>query len=113
MQQILTQADHKVWVAVEPTGEIVGWVHVYLRNLLISDPHAALGGIVVREGHRRQGIGRALLEAAEAWAHEKGCSVLRANTNVLRQGSQAFYNGMGYTLQKTQDVYLKRLDETD
>jgi GNAT superfamily N-acetyltransferase len=107
---VLERSDHSIWLAETPKGQIVGWIHVYLRRLLVTDLHAALGGIVVQEDLLRQGIGRQLLEAAEAWARKRSCSVLRVNTNVIREGAQGFYLGMGYSLQKTQNVYVKSFD---
>ena len=57
--------------AAEEDGVIVG------RLSIARDPHQASRhvadlGLMVADGHRRRGIGRALLEQAVAWAREAG-----------------------------------------
>jgi GNAT superfamily N-acetyltransferase len=54
-------------------------------------------------------VGRALVAAIEGWAREQGVDVMVVRSNVRRQGSHPFYEGMGYLRQKSQHVYGKRL----
>src|SRR5690242_5210686 len=78
------QPDAAVFVADdERTGGVVGWVHVYRVPLLETDDHAEIGGLVVAEGLRGRGIGRALMRAAEAWAGDRGCAAMRVRSQVF------------------------------
>jgi len=98
-----------VLVAEDAAGAVVGWVHILERHVLEAEPHAEIGGLVVEEGARRSGVGRALVAAAERWAAERGFSEVVVRTNVVRPGAPAFYGGVGYELVKTSLKFRKRL----
>lgn len=46
---------------------------------------------------RRQGLGRALLEAAEQWAKADGAAGVRLVSGEGRAGAHAFYRSCGYS----------------
>ena len=92
---------------------VVGWTHVGLYPTLLTDKAAHLYGTVVDEGWRGQGIGRALLEAAEAWATQRGCRTMYVRSNIVRQEAHAFYRGLGYRQVKTSLTFTKSLQEED
>ena len=48
-------------------------------------------GIAVSSAWRRQGVGRALLSAGEAWARSKGAVAVRLVSGEARKGAHAFY----------------------
>jgi len=56
-----------------------------------------------------RGIGHALMREAERWTAEKGLSVLRLKTNVIRVDAHRFYENMGFERTKTQYTYVKQL----
>jgi len=109
LQAILDQGDDAVLVATLPEGDIVGWVHVHVCRLLVADPQVTLGGLVVDEGHRGNGIGRRLMERVEAWAHERGCGVVVLSSNVVRDEAHRFYEGLGYERTKTSYAFRRTL----
>ncbi|MGB9593658.1 MAG: GNAT family N-acetyltransferase, partial [Anaerolineae bacterium] len=108
LRTIGQRPDHAVFVA-EAEGVVVGWVHVYAVATLESPAHAEIGGLVVDEAHRGRGIGRALMERAEAWARGMGLHTVRLRSNVIRAEAHAFYERIGYAPVKTQKVFAKRL----
>jgi GNAT superfamily N-acetyltransferase len=71
LRRILDDAEHAVFVA-EAAGRVAGWVHVFVSRTVEANARAEIGGLVVDEAARSQGIGRALMARAEAWAREKG-----------------------------------------
>jgi tRNA (adenine37-N6)-methyltransferase len=91
----------------ESGGAIVGWMHVFGAGRLESDPFAEIAGLVVTAGARGRGIGKALVEAAEKWARERGYRSLRIRSNVIRADAHRFYEGFGYERVKTQAVFSK------
>jgi GNAT superfamily N-acetyltransferase len=90
-------------------GHVLGWVHVHLYSLLVDDPEAEIGGLVVDEKARGQRIGEKLMQAAEAWTLEKGCLSVYLRSNVIRSRAHEFYKRIGYTIVKSQYAFRKKL----
>ena len=97
-------------VFIAETGEVVvGWVHVHASHLLEADARAEIGGLVVAESARRSGVGRLLMEEAEAWARARHLNVVSLRSNVLRVDAHAFYERLGYQVVKNQKAFRKTL----
>jgi len=105
----ITQDEHHALFVAEVDGEVVGWIHVVTYPLLEMDLHAELGGLVVDEGHREQGIGRLLMHRAEEWVRGRGCREMRIRSNVARTSSHQFYKKIGFEIIKTQHTFRKSL----
>ena len=52
----------------------------------------------VDDGHRTQGVGRALVEAAEAWSVDCGLVEMKVETQDINSRACGFYEAMGFTL---------------
>ena len=83
-----------VFVAEAPAG-VVG------RLSLARDPHPASLhvadlGLMVAAGHRRRGIGRALLQRAVEWAREAGVSKLELHVFPHNEPAIALYRAFGF-----------------
>jgi GNAT superfamily N-acetyltransferase len=98
---------HAVFVA--DVGSLAGWIHVARILSLESGTCAEIRGLVVGSPHRRCGIGKRLVAAAEEWALENQCPRIRVRTNIVREEAARFYDSLGYDLVKTQAVFDKRL----
>ena len=59
---------------------------------------ATLWEIRVAPAHRRSGVGRALLEAAEVYARQRGCRVMRVETQDINVAACQLYAKGGYAL---------------
>jgi predicted N-acetyltransferase YhbS len=108
MQRIAADASRAVLVACVD-GAVVGWVDLSLEYHLQSEPVALIGGLVVADGARGQGIGRELCRAAEEWARGAGMTRIRVRSNVTRERAHAFYLRDGYARVKTSAVFEKVL----
>lgn len=108
---ILGRPDQAVFVAAAPSGEVIGWLHVLTTQYLESEAFAEIGGIVVDERQRRGGAGRALMQAAEAWAVVQGMQSVRLRSNVIREKAHLFYRSIGYQQVKSQYTFEKELDQ--
>jgi GNAT superfamily N-acetyltransferase len=104
-RELAHDADAVILVAETPDGAVAGWIHICGRRTLESDPCAEIAGLIVDATRRRQGIGRRLVEAAEAWSRKRGYTHLRVRSNVARDAAHVFYPGLGFTKVKTQHVY--------
>jgi len=109
LARILKRTDQQFFVA-DVDGRPSGWVHVLVVEHVDAEPFVLIAGLVVDRTRRRTGIGRALLERAERWARERGCSMVRLTSSATRTAAHKFYEGLGYTNIKTQYSFIKPLD---
>lgn len=107
LAEVSQDDGNDLYVAVASDGHVIGWVQIYVRQLLMVDRHAEMGGLVVDEAYRGLGVGRLLVDWAEAWARDHGCSTLSLRSNVSREAAHRFYEEMGYGLAKMQRAYCK------
>lgn len=105
--KISSDSKHAVFVAESDSGEIVGWLHVMPRILLLSRPLAEIGGIIVSEEYRRKGVGKHLMNFAGVWAQNHGYEGIIVRSDIKRAESHHFYPQIGYELLKDQKVYIR------
>ena len=100
-----TQVLH--WVA-EEGGTVAGHLQCHLLRRRAGDSvEILLYEIGVRSLRRRQGVGRALLQALDGWmeaAHVRECWVLGDN-----DGAVAFYRACGFVVFAPAPTYMTRL----
>jgi GNAT superfamily N-acetyltransferase len=108
MRQIAGDAHRAVLVACLD-DVVAGWIDLSVEYHLQSEPAALIGGLVVAEPARGQGVGRQLCKAAEEWARAQGVRRLRVRSNVIRERAHEFYLRDGYARVKTSAVFEKKL----
>ncbi|HTT35688.1 MAG TPA: GNAT family N-acetyltransferase [Thermoplasmata archaeon] len=85
--------------AAEEDGSLVGFVEATLRPFAEeceTSPVGYLEGWYVEPAHRRRGIGRRLVRAAEAWAVERGCEEMASDADTENVVSAAGHRALGY-----------------
>ncbi|MGA9062731.1 MAG: GNAT family N-acetyltransferase [Terracidiphilus sp.] len=87
--------------------EVVGWVEVSIERRLQAAPSAYIGGLVVKESVRGQGIGRALCRRAEAWGWDRCAETVRVTSRSTRLDAHRFYVNDGYQVVKSSLVFEK------
>ncbi|HHH83670.1 MAG TPA: GNAT family N-acetyltransferase [Chloroflexi bacterium] len=112
LRGILRRWDHAVFVAEDESGRLLGWIHIFIRPLLILVPHAEVGGLVVDEQCRGEGVGQALLKAAESWARSLRLEQVLIRSRESRVQAHAFYETQGYTRLKISHTFMKSLEES-
>lgn len=100
--------DHFFCLA-KTSDKIAGWIHAFVSLHLESAPFAEIGGLVVDENFRNQGIGQRLINEVERWANEKKLNQVRVRSNTVRKGSHQFYLNRGFQLTKEQKIFDKRI----
>ncbi|WP_026354673.1 aminoglycoside 6'-N-acetyltransferase [Massilia niastensis] len=89
-----------------------GFVEIALRsdyvNGTASSPVAFLEGLYVAPAFRRQGIAALLVEKAQEWAREHGCSELASDAVLENTASHALHRALGFT-ETERVVYFRKL----
>jgi PhnO protein len=90
------ERDDAVALVAELDGDVCGFVDVEFRlRLNFFEPQAWVPDLVVAEGQRGRGVGRALLARAEELARERGCFSITLESATWRTGAHAFYEREG------------------
>jgi GNAT superfamily N-acetyltransferase len=102
-------ADTRAGVLVaDDTGALVGAATYFLVPVVHDGrPWCRITTLVVDEAHRNHGIGKRLVEGAEAAARHAGCSRIEATSALHRAGAHRLYDRLGYG--RTSAHFLKRL----
>ena len=94
LKAVQRHADAAVYV-VEDDGRIVGRLSLS-RDPHPSSQHVADLGLMVAAGHRRRGIGRALLEEAVRWAKDSHVRKLELHVFPWNEPAQSLYESFGF-----------------
>lgn len=89
---------HATFVA-EVGGNVVGMVGALVCRIYEED--AAIGRVIalgVDDRLRGQGLGAALMGAAEQWLSSRGVETVLVNSGLAREEAHRFYQGVGYAL---------------
>jgi GNAT superfamily N-acetyltransferase len=111
------RAEDELHLVAELGGSLVGCLFARLEP---PEPDAAsqfvrehgltrlaVDTVIVHRKAWRRGVGRALVEAGEQWARDRGAIVVRLDTYAESPVSVPFYEGMGY--RRRSIVFQKRL----
>ncbi len=107
----LRGGGRRLWIARGPDGDIIGTVQLDLAGQVNGRHRAEVIRLMVHRRARQQGVGRALMEAAETEARRLGRTTLVLDT---RQGdsSERLYRKMGWQLGGTIPRYARSADGT-
>jgi GNAT superfamily N-acetyltransferase len=109
----------KLRLIAERDSVVTGWLTAHVEHPAASAAHQLIrelgwirlivDALVVHRAVWRQGIGTALLGAAESWGRDRGAAVIRLNTYPGSPVSMPFYERrMGY--QRRSILFQKPLD---
>jgi ribosomal protein S18 acetylase RimI-like enzyme len=83
-------------------GEVAGYVQLGRATELAASDHVrTINGIAVAEELRRQGVGRALLDAAAAEASARGAERLTLRVLGPNSGARRLYEAAGFVVEGT------------
>jgi len=101
----------RFWIARGTDGAVIGTVQLDLAGQANGRHRAEINKLMVASSARRQGIGRALMEAAEAEALKLGRTTLVLDTRQS-DPSEALYRAMGWQAAGTIPRYARSADGT-
>ena len=89
----------EVLIAVEESGRVIGFAELSIRAYAegcYSGRVAYLEGWFVESSRRDQGVGRALVMAAEEWGRKQGCIEMGSDTELENKGSAKAHEAVGF-----------------
>jgi RimJ/RimL family protein N-acetyltransferase len=90
-------AESLVLVAERPAGQPGGMVLVTTQtDYFTHERHPHVETLAVAASHEGQGLARALLDAAEAWARSRGCDFITLTVFDGNRRARAVYERRGY-----------------
>jgi aminoglycoside 6'-N-acetyltransferase I len=90
----------EVLLALDESGNAIGFAELSIRPYAedcVTDRVAYLEGWYVAPHARRQGVGRALVVAAESWARSQGCTEFGSDALIDNHASAAAHRAVGFT----------------
>jgi GNAT superfamily N-acetyltransferase len=102
-------STHRVWVAEDDEGRVIGWLHAARCLHLARDEDVEVLGLVVAEGARGAGTGAQLLHVVEDWAAQAGAARVCIRSRLERERAHNFYRREGYSRQNVHLVLDKRI----
>jgi len=88
-----------VLVADGADGKLAGFLEASIRPFVEdceSENVGYLEGWYVDPEHRRRGLGRKLVSAAESWARSRGCTEMASDAELGNDMSLAAHTQLGY-----------------
>jgi aminoglycoside 6'-N-acetyltransferase I len=89
----------EVFFAERPGGGLCGFLEASIRpwaDGCETRPVGYIEGWYVDPDMRRCGVGRALVEAAEAWARSRGCRQMASDAELWNEISHQAHGALGY-----------------
>jgi len=103
-----TNAGNVALVVAGENGSLLGTATLHHMTVLHRPkPVGRITALIVDENARGQGIGRALVAAAEAELERAGCGLLEITSNARLVDAHSFYEHLGY--QRTSARFAKTL----
>jgi aminoglycoside 6'-N-acetyltransferase I len=90
----------EVLLALDGSGNAIGFAELSIRPYAedcVTERVAYLEGWYVAPHARRQGVGRALIAAAESWAKAQGCTEFGSDALLDNDTSAAAHRALGFT----------------
>jgi GNAT superfamily N-acetyltransferase len=102
--QALIAGSNSAIIVADAGREIIG-VLTILEKLVtatafkVARRYVEINNMAVKQSAQRQGVGRALIDAAVVWARGRGVTRLELNVYEFNEAAAALYHGAGFSTQ--------------
>ncbi len=113
IDEFLGSDNVEVFFAERPGGGLCGFVEASIRPWAIGCEDGPVGyieGWYVDADMRRRGVGRALVEVAEAWARSRGSRQMASDAELWNSVSHQAHGAIGYEETARLVLFKKDLD---
>ncbi len=102
------ESGSTIYIAEDETGKRAGFLHLQTQTDYFNGTKVAyISDIAVDSAFEGQGVGRILLDKAEEWAREQGCSLLTLYVFSNNSRARKVYEKLGFKEEVTK--YVKPL----
>ena len=109
-ENLLKKEGSEIFIAEDENQAFLGYVFIGEgNNMITGQVHGFVYDIFVKEEHRGEDIGKALLKKAQDFCRKKGYSTISLMVSTNNQKAIKFYSETGFTA--TQIFMEKELDE--
>lgn len=91
------EPDSAIFIAEDETGKRAGFLHLKTQiDHFNGSKTVYISDVAVDSSFEGQGVGRVLLDKAEAWAREQGCSLLTLYVFSNNSRARKIYEKFGF-----------------
>ncbi|MEL1221528.1 GNAT family N-acetyltransferase [Aeromonas hydrophila] len=96
-------AEGRLFCVAEQEGAVVGFLTARIDinetiPFLCKEPICRIGTVVVDEGRRSQGIGKALIAHCDEWGKAHGAYQIRLEVMSFNERAKALYEALGFKM---------------
>lgn len=103
------EPDSAIFIAEDEAGRPAGFIHLQTQTDYFSgEKHGYVSDLAVDQAFEGQGVGRLLLETAEAWSRTKGYVLLTLYVFAGNARAQRLYEKHGFNPELVK--YVKRIE---
>ena len=114
MTEILNAENQMGCLVRNAAGDAIAFMNLSLRRDYVAgatqSPVAFVEGIYVRAPYRHQNVGTALIQWAEQWARQQGCTELASDALIENQDSYQFHTKVGFEEVERVVCFIKTLE---
>jgi ribosomal protein S18 acetylase RimI-like enzyme len=112
LSELLEEPRARVLVAEDEDGAVVGAASLWIKpDLAHGDTVMEVPMLVVAEGHRREGVGKLLMEEIQRLAAEHGAGIIELVATGDNRPARDFYRSLGFV--ETDHVALEFMGDLE
>lgn len=110
VHSIMDRFPDDLFLVARVYGETAGYIHATDYECTYMEAYKDIEELAVLPSYQGYGIGRRLLQEAEAWAKASGVAGVRLISGFARTGAHQFYLKCGYTHRKDHKNFVKNFE---